>query len=633
MESKRTRKIESPSDIRIGVYVCHCGHNIASVIDVERVRDYASGLSDVVFARTNMFCCAEPGQVEIQEDISREGINRVLVAACSPRLHEPTFRNALKTAGLNPYLLEMANIREHCSWVHWRERELATEKACELVAMGVAKLRHAFPLEDRRVPVTGRAVVVGGGMAGLRATYELANMGHPVTLVEREPFLGGKAMELWQNFDNDLPLRCLVDPLITGVQLHPNVKVLTESTVSDLKGFIGNFDVKIQNRKKTIHEKSGCVIVATGYDFFNPRESSRYPFATYDGVITTPELESLLKSNVDKKNSSQGNWQWFEYSDGRKVKDVAFLQCVGSRETGEDCNRYCSRVCCLVTIKQATILARDFGCNVVVFHKDIRVLQKWHEDLYRRAREAGVIFFRAQLENVDKADKALIITARNEIEGGKLNYRADMLVLSVGMVPAKDSAKLKDVLKIPLSDDGFYLESHPKLHPLETSMDGIFLAGACQGPKDFRESVVTGSGAAAKAQCILSKKELLLDGLVASVDPEACIGCGLCTKECPYGVIELVKIKGEKKGKASVVTAACKGCGVCAGVCPTGAADTIGFHEESIMAQIEAALEKDAGNKILAFCCNWCSYAGADFAGVSRLEYPASLRIIRVMCS
>ena len=633
MESKRTRKIESPSDIRIGVYVCHCGHNIASVIDVERVRDYASGLSDVVFARTNMFCCAEPGQVEIQEDISREGINRVLVAACSPRLHEPTFRNALKTAGLNPYLLEMANIREHCSWVHWRERELATEKACELVAMGVAKLRHAFPLEDRRVPVTGRAVVVGGGMAGLRATYELANMGHPVTLVEREPFLGGKAIELWQNFDNNLPLRCLVDPLITGVQLHPNVKVLTESTVSDLKGFIGNFDVKIQNRKKTIHEKSGCVIVATGYDFFNPRESSRYPFATYDGVITTPELESLLKSNVDKKNSSQGNWQWFEYSDGRKVKDVAFLQCVGSRETGEDCNRYCSRVCCLVTIKQATILARDFGCNVVVFHKDIRVLQKWHEDLYRRAREAGVIFFRAQLENVDKADKALIITARNEIEGGKLNYRADMLVLSVGMVPAKDSAKLKDVLKIPLSDDGFYLESHPKLHPLETSMDGIFLAGACQGPKDFRESVVTGSGAAAKAQCILSKKELLLDGLVASVDPEACIGCGLCTKECPYGVIELVKIKGEKKGKASVVTAACKGCGVCAGVCPTGAADTIGFHEESIMAQIEAALEKDAGNKILAFCCNWCSYAGADFAGVSRLEYPASLRIIRVMCS
>ncbi len=641
MESKRKRKIEPPSDVRIGVYICHCGHNIASVIDVERVRDYAATLSGVVFARTNMFCCAEPGQLEIQEDIVREGINRVLVAACSPRLHETTFRNAVKGAGLNPYFLEMANIREHCSWVHGRERDKATEKACELVAMGVSKLCNAFPLEDRRVPVTRRAVVIGGGVAGLKASYELAGMGHPVTLVEKETHLGGKAVELWQNFDNGLPLRCLVDPLITGVRLNSKVKVLTGSTVSDLKGFIGNFELEIKNAGKRLVEKAGCVIVATGYDFFDPSGNPRYPFADLKGVVTTPELESLLKKNLSEISHSKSDNTSFTYQDEREIKKVAFLQCVGSRESGEGCNRYCSRVCCLVTIKQATILAETFGCEVVVFHKDIRVLQKWHEDMYRKAREAGVLFLRAQVENVQKDGEKLLITARNEIEGTGISVAVDMMVLSVGMVPARDSLALKDVLKIPLSDDGFFLESHPKLHPLETSMDGIFLAGACQGPKDFRESIVTGSGAAAKAQSILSKKELLLDGLVASVDPNACIGCGLCTRECPYGVIELVEIEGEqetsqtgkKKEKAKVITAACKGCGVCAGVCPTGAADTLGFHEESIMAQIEVALQKDAGNKILAFCCNWCSYAGADFAGVSRLEYPASLRIIRVMCS
>ena len=633
MESKRKRKIEPPRDVKIGVYVCHCGHNIASVVDVERVREHASGLSGVVFAKTNMFCCAEPGQVEIQQDIAREGINRVLVAACSPRLHETTFRNALKSAGLNPYFLEMANIREHCSWVHWKEREKATEKACELVAMGVSKLRHAFPLSDRVVPVTPKAVVIGGGVAGLKAAYELAGMGHSVTLVEKEARLGGKALDLWQNFDNGLPLRCLVDPLISGVRLNPLVKIMTDATVSGLKGFIGNFDVEIKTGDNVAVEKCGCVVVATGYDFYDPGDNTRYPFANMDRVITTPELEGLLKQNIIRASDGRQEEPVFKYGKDKQVKNVAFLQCVGSRETGENSNRYCSRVCCLVTIKQATILARDFGCNVLVFHRDIRVLQKWHEELYRNAREAGVLFLRARVEGVEETGDGLLIAVRDEIEEKTIEAGVDLMVLSVGMVPSGDSLSLKDVLKIPLSDDGFFLEAHPKLHPLETSMDGIFLAGACQGPKDFRESIVTGGGAAAKAQSILSREELLLDGLVASVDPDACIGCGLCAGECPYGVIEVVRVEGKKKGKATVVTAACKGCGVCAGVCPTGAADTIGFHEESIMAQIEAALEKDADKKILAFCCNWCSYAGADFAGVSRLEYPASLRIIRVMCS
>ncbi len=633
MAKRKKRKLEPPGEVKIGVYVCHCGHNIASVVDVERVREYASRLPGVVFARTNMFCCAEPGQAEIQEDISREGINRVLVAACSPRLHETTFRNAVKAGGLNPHFVEMANIREHCSWVHWQERERATEKACELVAMGVAKLRNAFPLEDRRVPVTRRAVVIGGGVSGLKAAFELANMGHPVTLVEKESQLGGKAVELWQNFDNGQPLRCLVEPMITAVSLNPRTRILTSSKVLNLKGFIGNFEVEIRNEKQSIVEKAGCIIVATGYDFFPPRGNPRYPYASLKRVLTTPELESLIRDNFEQRDGAYNESGSLRYSDGSKIKTVAFAQCVGSRESGDSCNRYCSRVCCLVTIKQSTILAKHFGCNVVVFHRDIRVLQKWHEDMYQEARRAGVVFIRAQLGDVRQDGDSLFIIAKNEVENGRLEYHVDMMVLSVGMVPARDSLELKDVLKIPLSDDGFFLESHPKLHPLETSMDGIFLAGACQGPKDFRESIVTGSGAAAKAQCILSKEELLLDGLVASIDTETCIGCGLCARECPYGVIEMVKVEEEVKGKARVITAACKGCGVCAGVCPTGAADTLGFHEESIMAQIEVALEKNAGEKILAFCCNWCSYAGADFAGVSRLEYPPSLRIIRVMCS
>jgi heterodisulfide reductase subunit A len=253
------------------------------------------------------------------------------------------------------------------------------------------------------------------------------------------------------------------------------------------------------------------------------------------------------------------------------------------------------------------------------------------------------MFLRASIDDVSLGNGGdLSVIATNEIdpvagsygiEGEKLKTTIDMVVLSVGMVPAEDSQPLKEALKIPLSDDGFFLESHPKLHPLETSIDGIFLAGACQGPKDFRESLITGSGAAAKAQCILSREELLLDGLVAEIDPDKCIGCKRCFKECPFGAIELFKIEGEKEEKARVVSAACKGCGVCAGACPTGAADTLGFTEEAINSQIEMALEKNPGEKILAFCCNWCSYAGADFAGVSRLDYPSTLRIIRIMCS
>ncbi len=605
---------------KIGVYICHCGQNIAGVLDVEALRDRVCRSRDVSVVKTNVFCCSEPGQKEIQVDIETYGLERVLVAACSPRLHEVTFRRTIAHAGLNPYLLEMANIREHCSWVH-RGPE-AMDKALDLILMGLARLSRLKPLSDRLVSVTRRALVLGGGVGGLSAALELADCGVPVILVEKEAALGGQAIRWRIGPPKTDPLSCFLRPLVTRAMLHPRIHVLKSHIVEGVSGYVGHFNVALRDtsRQEIRTEEVGSIVVATGYEPYEP-EVSRYPFITLPQVMTSVQLEEMFSSHGQEHLPAalQG------------VRSVAFLQCVGSRL--EDVYPHCSRICCAVTLKQALAL-RALGPNVHVFHRDIRLYDKsQEEELYGLARRRGVLFHRGSLTRVEPDGSGrLLLEWHDEFLRSSFRVPVDRLICAVGLRPRADAEALRRILRLAASQDGFLLESHPKLHPLESAVEGVFLAGSCQGPKDVRETVAASVGAAAKAYQLLCKEVLQLDGMIAVIDAEKCVGCGVCASECPYQAVEM---REDEHGalKAFVEAAACKGCGVCAGACPTQAADHLGYSTEALKAVIHEALAVNAGEKILAFCCHWCAYAGADAAGVSRLPYPANVRIVRVPCS
>jgi heterodisulfide reductase subunit A len=682
-------------ELRIGLYICHCGLNIAGVISPGALAAQGQELPEVAVCRHHLYSCSEAGQAEIIKDIKQLDLDRVVVAACSPKFHEVTFRRLLQEAGLNPYLLEMVNIREHCTWVHGSEPAAAQDKALDLIRMGLAKVRLARPLQNRVVPMTRQALVIGGGPAGLRAALDIANTGFPVTLVERGPVLGGMANRLHRTFPRGESALALINPLMAAAALHPDIRVLTQSEVTAVSGHLGSFTVTVRETlplvgdncdrcgrcaevcpvavseapmsRAAIHLPAphafpgryvvdlahctrcgecvtacptgaislaggerehqlqvGSLVVATGFTPFDPAGSPYEAWAALPGVVTTVDLERLLalagplQENLTPPGTPGG------------IRDVAFILCVGSRE--EEGNRYCSRVCCPTALKQALELREILPeARIRIYYRDIRTTKKEWEALYARAREAGVLFLRGRVKEMAAApDGGVIISAFDETFQVPAEDRVDLAVLAVGMVPGL-GAPLREVMKLPVGPDGFFLEAHPKLKPLETVLDGIFLAGACQGPKDLAETLTQGSGAAAKALALLAHETITLDGLVAAVNPELCVGCGECAKACPFQAMEMV---GEgKKQHARVITAACKGCGVCAGACPTGAVIPAGFTDEMILAQIDEALAGAPGQKILAFCCNWCSYAGADFAGVSRLAYPPQVRIVRTMCA
>jgi len=599
---------------RIGVFICHCGINIGGVVDVPRLVEYAEALPDVVYVEHNLYTCSSDTQERIKAKIQEHRLNKVVVASCTPRTHESLFQDTIREAGLNPFLFEMANIRDQCSWVHMHEEEAATEKARTLVRMAVTKARWLRPLQRLPLTVTRRGLVIGGGVSGMNAAVALAEAGFETYLVERETELGGFARNLRSTLVGNNPQKYLAS-LMEKVQAHSLIQTFLGATIEDVSGYVGNFTTTltdIQGSEKTLEH--GVVIVATGGEEYHPSE---YLYGEDPRVVTQSEFERrLAERNCDD------------------LETVVMIQCVGSRTEGR---QYCSRVCCGEAVKNALRLKETKpDANVYVLYRDMRTYGLT-EDYYRKARERGVIFIRYE------EDRRPVVTNKSEngmdglevlvfdpLIGEHLLIPADLLVLSVAIVAPKDNAALAQMLKVPLNEDGFFLEAHVKLRPVDFATEGIFLCGLAHGPKSIEESISQAWAAASRACTILSKDRLEAAGITASVDADRCIACRNCEAVCEYGAIRVAGTAAE------VNPLLCKGCGTCSVECPAMAITMHHFTDDQIVSMIREALEpmSDTGEpKALAFFCNWCAYAGADLAGVSRFQYPPTVKIIRVMCT
>ena len=601
---------------RIGVFVCHCGINIAGLLEVEELAQYAATLPGVVVAETNLFSCSSSGQDRLVELIREKELNRVVVAACTPRTHEPIFRETCASVGLNPYLLEMVNIRDQCSWVHTKEPEAAQEKARTLIRMGVARARHLEPLEEREVPMEPSALVIGGGIAGIQAATDLALQGFPVTLVEKSDRLGGRlAGPHLKNLYPDMrPAAEVLEQKLARLK-ESGARVLLETNVSDINGHLGDFDVSLQNGGD--HSlRVGAIILATGAELYDPQ--GEYGYGELPNVITSEELErAFCESDSDL------------VVNGHRPESAAFILCVGSRDPNSFSG--CSRYCCPTAIKQAIQLCEQ-GIDTTIFYRDIRTISSGAEEMYRRARGMGILFIRIPPDEkpvVSGDGRAQAVACYDELLHRRVEVLVDLVVLSVGMRPERSqNEKIKAMLKTSLGSDGFFLERHPELGPVETSVEGVFLAGTLQGPKDIVDTVAQASAAAAKAAVFLCHEKAKQHPAIACLDPEHCTKCGICSRVCPYHAINWTK--GEV---AELVEAMCAGCGTCGASCKFDAITMRHFTDEQLMAQVRAMLSHHPEDKVCVFACNWCSYAGADMAGISKLQYPASSHLIRTMCS
>lgn len=574
------------SDRRIGVYMCHCGGNISDYVDVERVKQTIVNEPGVVVAKTVVSACSDDSQQQMIQDIQEQNLDGLVVASCSPKLHTFTFRGVARRAGLNPYQYTQVNVREQCSWTHTDDHEGATNKAIRLIRAGIARTGLTEPLEPIRIDTVPQALVVGGGIAGLRAAVGLADIGISVFLVEKSPAVGGWVNRLGEMYPHGKKGRQLIDKLIDEVKKRKNITPFTNAEMVEKSGSIGNFDVKIRvngqgNRKEHITANVGSIIIATGFDTYQPGEGE-YGYGV-DGVVTLPEFKELLDNSkgVPTRN-------------GKELKDVVYIYCVGSRqpEELENPNRYCSRYCCNAAVHSSNLVAeRNPKTRQYHLFRDMRTYGKY-ELLYGQSRETGSTYLRFGDDEppvVEKcSDGKIKVTVKDLLTfGEEVEIKADVVVLATGMVPRKND-ELVSALKLPVGRDRFYNEIHPKLRPVETVVDGVFICGACQGPKNSSETVASALAAVTQSASILKKGYVELDPLMAMVNPELCLWCGECEKVCPYSAIE----KSEEQGKevARINKAGCKGCGGCVPVCPRDAIDLKGYTDAQIRSMIDGLL-------------------------------------------
>lgn len=648
---------------RIGVYICYCGSNIAGTVDVEEVARYAGTLEGVTVGRAYKFMCSEPGQNMIKNDIKELNLNRVVVASCSPTMHEPTFRRACNEAGINSYLFEMANIREHVSWVT-EDKAAATEKAKALVAAAVRRVIFHQPLETKEVDVNPDTLVVGGGIAGIQAALKIADGKHKVYLVEREPSIGGHMAQLDKTFPTLDCSACILTPKMTQVGSHPFIELMTYSEVAEVSGFVGNFKVKVRKKARYVDTKkcTGCgicqtkcptkvdnefdanlgkrkaiytpfaqavpnkpvidrehcmwftkgkcrvcekfcenkaidyeqqdeiveidvgsIILATGYKVFDPSPIYQYGYGRFDNVLTSMEFERMVSSagptggNIIMKN-------------GKEPESIALIHCVGSRD--EKYHEYCSRVCCMYSMKFAHLIKEHTSASIYEFYIDIRSFGKGYEEFYNRLLNEGTYFFRgrpAEITDIAQTPEEqgkLIVQFEDTLVGKQRRVPVDMVILASGLEPQKDTESVGRMFSVSRSADGFFLERHPKLDPVATMTDGIFIAGCCQSPKDIPDTVAQANAAAAEALSLISKGKVEIEAATSVINEKICSGCQLCKTVCPYGAISF----DEQKLVCRVNEALCKGCGACVGGCPSDAISLKHFTNEQLVSQMEGML-------------------------------------------
>ena len=571
-----------PSARRMGVYVCHCGGNISDYVDVEAVVDAVKDEPGVVVAKHMMFACSDAGQQEMERDIAEHNLDGLVVASCSPKLHVVTFRGVAKRAGLNPYEYSQANIREQCSWTHTDDHEGATRKAIALVRGVIARTRLTEPLEPLIVETTQKALIIGGGITGLRAAIGMADIGLGVFLVEREPDLGGWVGKFGPMFPHERDGRELISHLVEEVKKRPAINVFTGAEVVTKAGSFGNYQVGIRvsaDPPQTITAEVGSIIVATGFDAYQPAAGELGTGLA--GVITLPEFKELV-------DGSEGKLRY----NGRPVRSLAYIYCVGSRQPGG--NEYCSRFCCSAA-SHVSIKVSELDPKIRQYHlyRDIRTYGSF-ELLYTEARKQGAIYVKypddAPPVVAVEAGGGLAVTVRDLLSGDEeLEIPVDLVVQVTGMVPRKNE-EMVGMLKLPLGRDGFFNEIHPKLRPVETMVDGVLIAGTCQGPKSSAESVASGLAAVTQSASVLKKGVAELDPLVATVDPEKCTWCGKCVSACPYGAISQLALNGREV--AVISEAGCKGCGGCVPICPENAIDLRGYTDTQITAMIDGLLQE-----------------------------------------
>jgi heterodisulfide reductase subunit A len=559
------------------VYLCHCGQNIAATVDVEALSRQLQGESGVSVVRHYPYLCSRPGQELIRRDLRGGNAARVLVAACSPRMHEATFRKVCAEEGLNPYLFCHVNVREQCSWVHG-DRGEATAKAGDLVRMGLARARHLEPLQGSEAPVVPSALVVGGGPAGLAAAGSLARMGLGVFLVEAAEHLGGRASTLGRSFPEGGEVGPWLADRVREVAESPRVEVLLGSRLLALEGPPGSFQATLETPAGPQVRVAGAVVVATGSDLYRPDapEGGRpeLGYGTDPRVITQEELEEVLR----KSEGPVG-------VDGHPAQSIAFLQCIGSRDASIGA-AHCSRVCCMVSVRQAEdVRSRNPDASVQVLYMDLRAYARGAEEAYEAAARRGVVFRRGSASEIYPKGDGLAVRFEDTLLGEAEELEADLVVLACGARPRSDAGELGRALRVASGADGFFLEAHPKLRPVETASAGIYLAGACQGPKTIDEAVASGRAAAARVGALLLRGRIDVDPAVAEIDPDRCAGCGLCAEACPSGALSLLT----HTGRMAVEPTLCQGCGACSAACPAKAASLRHHRAGQVLAEIAEA--------------------------------------------